>query len=135
LNREQSYPKYAHSGPPGDLCADLASVAEQVPHPGDIARVRIGIAVEFPPGYGALIENRSGWATMGVCTLRGVIDPGYRGEIQVILANIGPDSVTIHSGDRVAQMRIVRRVEAEFVEVHSLQDSERSDSGFGSTGP
>jgi dUTP pyrophosphatase len=118
----------------GDLCADLAAVAEQVLHPGEIARVRIGIAVEFPPGYGALIENRSGWATMGVCALGGVIDPGYRGEIQVILANIGPDPVTIHSGDRVAQMRIVRRVEAEFVEVQSLQDSERWDSGFGSTG-
>ena len=112
----------------------LTSLAEHIIEPGTIARVRIGIALEFPPEFGALIEDRSGLAATGVCTLGGVIDPGYRGEIEVVLANVGPKQVVIHPGDRVAQMRLVKRNAAEFVEVPSLENTERGSGGFGSTG-
>ncbi len=92
----------------------------------------------FPADYGALVEDRSGLAMRGVTTLAGVIDPGYRGEIKVVLINITDAPITLAAGDRVAQLRLVRRIEAEFVEVEGMDKAElatmRGAGGFGSTG-
>jgi dUTP pyrophosphatase len=92
------------------------------------------LAFEFPPGFGALVEDRSGLALKGICTLAGVIDTGYRGELKIVLINLGKELFKIKTGDRVAQLRIIHRVEAEFEEVASVSPTERDGRGFGSTG-
>lgn len=138
LHAAARLPKYAHVGEFGDLAADLyACEAVTLERGGTLlatAMVRTGLAMEFPPTHGALVEDRSGLAVRGVTTLAGVIDPGYRGEIKVVLTNLGPEAVGVGAGDRVAQLRIVQRLEAEFDEVEELDAAERGVGGFGSTG-
>ena len=92
------------------------------------------IALEFPATHGALVEDRSGLAARGVTTLAGVIDPGYRGEIRVVMTNLGTEPVEIKAGDRIAQLRVVERIEASFEVVEELGDAARGVGGFGSTG-
>ncbi len=92
------------------------------------------LAFEFPPEFGALVEDRSGLALKGICTLAGVIDPGYRGELKVVLVNLGKEAFFIKRGDRIAQLRMVRRVEGQFTEVDFVSATERDVRGFGSTG-
>jgi dUTP pyrophosphatase len=70
----------------------------------------------------------------GVTTLAGVIDPGYRGEIKVVITNLSQQPVTLAVGDRVAQLRIVQRLTAHFDEVESIAEAPRGAGGFGSTG-
>jgi dUTP pyrophosphatase len=101
---------------------------------GATAAVATGVAMEFPSTHGALVEDRSGLAVRGVTTLAGVIDPGYRGEIRVVMTNLSASAVEIKAGDRIAQLRIVRRIEAEFEEVSELAEARRGVAGFGSTG-
>ena len=127
-------PRYAHRGPYGDLAADVAALEAQELAPGEIRAVPTGLAFEFPPEYGALVEDRSGLAMKGITTLAGVIDPGYRGELKVVLTNLGKEPFRIKAGDRIAQLRIVRRMEAEFTEVGSVAATQRDVKGFGSTG-
>jgi dUTP pyrophosphatase len=101
---------------------------------GSTAAVPTGIAMEFPSSHGALVEDRSGLAVRGVTTLAGVIDPGYRGELKVVMTNLGPAAVEIKAGERIAQLRIVERIEAAFEEVEELGEAARGAGGFGSTG-
>ncbi len=127
-------PNYAHRGPFGDLAADVAALEAEELAPGEIKAIPTGLAFEFPPEFGALVEDRSGLALKGICTLAGVIDPGYRGELKVVLINLGKELFRIKPGDRIAQLRIIRRVEAEFTEADSVSPTERDTRGFGSTG-
>ena len=131
-------PQYAHVGEFGDLAADLyasAGVTLAVAgEPGSTQAVPTGICMEFPSTHGALVEDRSGLAVRGVTTLAGVIDPGYRGEIKVVMTNLGATPVEIKAGDRIAQLRIVQRIEAVFEEVEELGGAARGVGGFGSTG-
>ena len=101
---------------------------------GATVAVATGIAMEFPATHGALVEDRSGLAVHGVTTLAGVIDAGYRGEIKVVMTNLGAAAVEIKAGDRIAQLRIVQRIEARFEEVTELAEAPRGAAGFGSTG-
>jgi dUTP pyrophosphatase len=80
------------------------------------------------------VEDRSGLALRGLTTLAGVIDPGFRGEVKVVLHNLGTKPQTLAAGTRIAQLRLVHRIQASFEEVASLEDSERAQGGFGSTG-
>ena len=138
LHPDAQLPRYAHSGPFGDLAADLYSVAAATIAPHQTSTVPTGLAMGFPADYGALVEDRSGLAVRGITTLAGVIDPGYRGEIRVVLINITDAPITLAAGDRIAQLRLVRRIEAEFVEVERMGETHlstvRGASGFGSTG-
>jgi dUTP pyrophosphatase len=127
-------PRYAHTGAFGDLAADLYAAEAVTLEPGSTVAVRTGIAMELPSTHGALVEDRSGLAMRGVTTLAGVIDPGYRGEIRVVITNLGPVPVEIKPGDRIAQLRIVQRIEAAFEEVTELGEAARGAGGFGSTG-
>ncbi len=127
-------PKYAHVGTWGDLAADLYSAVAATIAAGETKAVGTGVALEFPPEFGALVEDRSGLALRGVTTLAGVIDPGYRGEIKVVLTNLGAAPLEIAPGDRIAQLRLVRRIEARFEEVDELTEAPRGAGGFGSTG-
>ena len=134
LHQAARIPQYAHAGVYGDLAADLYTVEEATLEPGATMAVGTGIAMEFPATHGALVEDRSGLAVRGVTTLAGVIDPGYRGEIRVVMVNLSGAAVEIKAGDRIAQLRVVRRIEAEFVEVTELVEAPRGVKGFGSTG-
>ena len=73
-------------------------------------------------------------ASKGITALAGVIDTGYRGEILVVLSNLGRERVVLRGGDRIAQLRIVKRVEASFVETAEVTPTDRGGAGFGSTG-
>jgi dUTP diphosphatase len=138
LSSAAQLPRYAHVGEFGDLAADLYSSAGVVLGAAGEAcstqAVPTGIAMEFPSTHGALVEDRSGLALRGVTTLAGVIDPGYRGEIRVVMTNLGAAPIEIKAGDRIAQLRIVQRIEASFEEVAELGEAARGAGGFGSTG-
>ena len=134
LHPAAKLPKYAHTGPWGDLAADLYAVLPATLEAGATALVSTGIAIELPSEYGALVEDRSGLAVRGVTTLAGVIDPGYRGELKVVLTNLSVATVTVAAGDRIAQLRLVQRIEAEFQETEELEEAPRGLGGFGSTG-
>jgi dUTP pyrophosphatase len=131
-------PRYAHTGPYGDLAADLfaaeAATLAPIGEPGSTIAVRTGLALELPSTHGALVEDRSGLAMRGVTTLAGVIDPGYRGELKVVLTNLGEEPQTIAPGHRIAQLRVVERIQAAFEETDTLAETPRGEGGFGSTG-
>jgi dUTP pyrophosphatase len=131
-------PRYAHTGEYGDLAADLfaaeGATLAPVGHEGATQAVRTGLAMELPSTHGALIEDRSGLAVRGVTTLAGVIDPGYRGELKIVLTNLSPEPQTIAPGHRIAQLRVVERIQAGFEETDTLAEAPRGAAGFGSTG-
>jgi dUTP pyrophosphatase len=134
LHPEAKIPRYAHSGAWGDLAADLYAVSAWTLEPGKTVAIPTGLALGFPSDFGALVEDRSGLALRGLTTLAGVIDPGYRGEIKVVLTNLAAIPQSIAPGDRIAQLRLVRRIEATFDVVESLEETVRGGGGFGSTG-
>ena len=105
---------------------------------GGRASVGTGLAVEIPPGHAGLVLPRSGLAARHGVTLAnspGLIDPGYRGELRVLLLNTDPDEAfEVSVGDRIAQLVLVPFVEADPVEVAELSETERGAGGFGSTG-
>src|ERR1700709_1397909 len=132
LDAAAQLPRYAHTGAFGDLAADLFAVVAGTLDAGGTMPVGTGVAMEFPSSHGALVEDRSGLAVRGVTTLAGVIDPGYRGEIKVVMTNLSAVPVVIKAGDRIAQLRIVRRIQASFELVESLDETQRNTGGFGS---
>jgi len=134
LDAAAQLPRYAHTGPFGDLAADLYASSAVTLMAGATVPVPTGVAFEFPSTHGALVEDRSGLAVRGITTLAGVIDPGYRGELKVVMTNLSAAAVEIKPGDRIAQLRIVQRIEAEFQEVEELGAAARGAGGFGSTG-
>ena len=105
--------------------------------PGKRATVPTGLAIALPAGFEAQVRPRSGLAAKnGVTVLNtpGTIDADYRGEVKVILVNLGKDSFEIERGMRIAQMVIAPVTQASFTEVDSLSETERGSGGFGSTG-
>ena len=128
-------PTYSH---PGDAGADLSSSQELVLLPGQRAVVGTGVSIALPRGYVAFIVPRSGLAAKhGITVLNspGTVDAGYRGEILVTLLNTDTEKeFPIHVGDRIAQMIVMPVTQARFTAVDKLPESERGDSGFGSTG-
>ena len=128
-------PKYAH-GPAEDAGMDLHAVETVILEPGVPRLVATGLTIELPPGFEAQVRPRSGLALKHAITMPnapGTIDPGYRGEIRVILLNLGREPYTIHAGDRIAQMIVARYDAVEWVE-EVLAESTRGTGGFGSSG-
>jgi len=124
---------------PGSAGADLAAAVEAplVLPPGGRALVPTGIALALPAGFEAQVRPRSGLALRsGVTVLNspGTIDSDYRGEIGVILANLGSESVTIARGERIAQLVVAPVRQAEWHAVGQLPASARGAGGFGSSG-
>jgi dUTP pyrophosphatase len=135
LREDASLPRYTH-GPLEDAGLDLCAVEDTTLPPGVPQLVPTGIAIELPPGYEAQIRPRSGLALQHAVTLPNspaTIDPGYRGEIRIILLNLGKENYVIRRGDRIAQM-IIARYEAVEWEEGELRDSARGTGGFGSSG-
>jgi dUTP pyrophosphatase len=128
-------PQYAH-GPGEDAGLDLRAIEDVRLEPGIPGIVPTGLTIEVPPGYEAQIRPRSGLALRHAITLPNspaTIDPGYRGEIRIILLNLGREPYLVHTGDRVAQMVIARYEPVEWVE-SDLSPTRRGSGGFGSSG-
>ncbi|MGH2881963.1 MAG: dUTP diphosphatase [Solirubrobacteraceae bacterium] len=123
---------------PGDAGLDLHALDDGVLGPGERASVRTGIAVEVPHGRAGLVLPRSGLAARHGITLvnaPGLIDSGYRGEIRVLLLNSDREAAfAFSSGERIAQLVLVRIEAPDVIEVDDLATSERGAGGFGSSG-
>ena len=135
LSERAILPAYAH-GPEEDAGLDLHALDDAVLEPGVPALVATGLTLEIPPGYEAQIRPRSGLALKHAITLPNspaTIDPGYRGEIRVVLLNLGREPYRIRAGDRIAQM-VIARYEAVEWEETELAESRRGTGGFGSSG-
>ena len=135
LHPEAVLPARAH---PGDAGLDLVAVEEHRLAPGDRAAVSTGLAVAVPHGWAGLVLPRSGLARRHGITLTnapGLIDAGYRGELTVLLVNLGRERHTVRAGDRIAQLVLTPVSLAAAVEVDELPPSDgRGEGGFGSTG-
>ena len=119
----------------GDAGLDLYSVEGVILKPGEWVAVPTGVAVEIPKGYFGLIKDRSGLALKhALHCLAGVVDENYRGEIKVVMVNLGRKEVKIERGSRIAQLLIIPYLPVEVEEVEELSDTERGERGFGSSG-
>jgi dUTP pyrophosphatase len=120
-----------------DLAAALPLDEAVTLAPGERALIACGFAMALPHGYEAQVRPRSGLAVRhGVTVLNapGTIDADYRGEIMVPLINLGQNDFTLRRGDRIAQMVVAPVSAARFTQVENLDDTERGNAGFGSTG-
>jgi dUTP pyrophosphatase len=129
-------PAYATDGSAGmDLRAYLTDAVNLAPM--DRMLIPTGLFIALPEGYEAQIRPRSGLAIKhGITCLNspGTIDCDYRGEIKVILINLGQENFVIQNGDRIAQMVVCPFVKVEWINVDSLSETERNDGGFGHSG-
>ena len=137
LRRDAQLPEYAH-GPLEDAGLDLRCVEGVVLEPGIPQAVATGLALEIPAGYEVQLRPRSGLALKHAITLPNApatIDPGYRGELKVILLNLGRTSYEVQAGDRIAQLVLAKYEAVEWTEVEEgLSASIRGQGGFGSSG-
>lgn len=130
-------PVVAHPGE--DLGYDVFALETTVLAPRATIRLRTGISVEArDPGSGVplglLVRDRSSMAARGLATTGGVIDAGYRGEIQIVMTNLGESAVELNAGEKIAQMVPVHVLTGPVQEVESLEESARAEKGFGSSG-
>ncbi len=127
-------PTYAH---PGDAGMDVRSIEDVTLAPGARALVRTGLVLMLPPDAEAQVRPRSGLALRhGVTVLNapGTIDAGYRGEVGVILVNLGAEPFAVEKGMKIAQLVIAPVTQAGVVEVAEVDETDRGAGGFGSTG-
>ena len=128
------FPGYATEGAAG---LDVVTAVDVSLAPGERMAVPTGFAIEIPPGYEVQVRPRSGLALKhGVTCLNtpGTIDSDYRGEVKVILANLGADPFSVRRGERIAQLVPAPVLRATFEEVAELGGTSRGSGGFGSTG-
>jgi dUTP diphosphatase len=134
LRADAVLPQQAYAG---DAGMDLASCERVVLAPGERATVPTGLAVEIPDGYAGFVQPRSGLAArhgIGVVNSPGLIDPGYRGEIAVVLLNTDArEPFTVEPGMRIAQLVIAPVAAVRLIEVDELATSSRGERGFGSS--
>lgn len=131
LHREAKLPAYGHVG---DAGLDLYAYQRHVIEPGGVKAVPTGIQVAIPEGYAGLVWDKSGISLQGIHRLAGVIDSGYRGEVRVVLANLGDGEFIIEKGMKIAQLLIQPVAVVRVVEETELEETPRGEGGFGSTG-
>jgi len=134
LRADATVPARAYAG---DAGLDLATCERVELAPGERRVVATGLAVAIPPGYAGFVQPRSGLAArhgIAVVNSPGLIDSGYRGEIQVVLLNTDRDRTFVaEAGERIAQLVVLPAPEVEVAEVAELPESERGTRGFGSS--
>ena len=134
LTPEARIPQYAY---PDDSGADLYAAEDVVLQPGERRAVSTGLSAEVPIGFELQVRPKSGLAlNSGITVLNtpGTVDAGYRGEIKVILINLGVEPYPIRKGQKIAQLVLAPVFRADFQEVEELSESMRGAGGFGSTG-
>lgn len=135
IDKDMPLPEYQHFGE--DAGMDIYSGENTILKTGEYKLIKTGIKIAIPRGFGGFVYPRSGLALKhGITVLNadGVIDPGYRGELGVILINHGSEEFEIKKGDRIAQLIIHRTFEIQWEEVDDLDESSRGEGGFGHTG-
>ena len=132
MDSNAKLPSYAN---PGDAGMDFYSAENYVLRPNERKTVKTGIAMAIPVGYVGLIWDKSGLASKkGIKTMAGVVDSGYRGEIQIVLHNLGNEDFVVEKDMKIAQMLIQPIHKPRLEEVAELDETKRGDGGFGSTG-
>ncbi len=131
IQMDARIPHYSHEG---DAGLDLFSSIDSVLNKGEVKAVSTGIQVAVPEGHVGLIWDKSGISLKGVHRLAGVIDSGYRGEVRVVMANLGEKLFVVKRGMKIAQLLIQPVMDVEVVEVDELEETSRGQNGFGSTG-
>ncbi len=131
IHPDAKLPAYGH---PGDAGLDLFSIVDHNLRPGEAWAVPTGIQVAIPEGYVGLVWDKSGISLSGVHRLAGVVDAGYRGEVRIVMINLGEEIFVIKKGMKVAQMLIQPVAAVAVVESETLDDTSRGGGGFGSTG-
>lgn len=131
IHKDAKLPLYQHQG---DAGLDLFSSIDCILAPGEVKPVPSGIKVVVSEGYVGLVWDKSGISLKGVHRLAGVIDSGYRGEVRVVLVNLGNEPFVIKKGMKIAQLLIQAVAQVKVVEVEELEETSRGDKGFGSTG-
>ena len=131
IDPEAKIPCYSH---PGDAGMDLFSSVNEVIQPGEVKAIPTGIQMAVPEGYVGLIWDKSGISLRRVHRLAGVVDAGYRGEVRVVVANLGKEPYVIKKGMKIAQMLIQPVETVAIVEAEELNETSRGEGGFGSTG-
>lgn len=132
LSATAQLPRYAHTS---DAGADLVADEDVDVYSSMVQRVRTGVAICIPPGYVGFVKPRSGLAVkQNIDIFGGVIDAGYTGPLDVLLANFGSSTFCVKRGDRIAQFVVLPVVQGLFHEVDELASSQRGGAGFGSSG-
>ena len=131
IHADAKVPQYSHNG---DAGLDLFSSVDSVLKKGEVKPVLTGIQMAIPEGHVGLIWDKSGISLKGVHRLAGVIDSGYRGEVQVVMVNFGEETFVIKKGMKIAQLLIQPVMDVEVVEADELEETARGENGFGSTG-
>lgn len=132
LDKSLTLPFYAHEG---DAGIDLRSAVDEVIKPNETKTIPTGIKMAIPENYVGLIWDKSGYASKNsIKTMAGVVDSSYRGEIKVVLINLGKEDFVIKKDMKIAQILIQPIVRANIVEKQELEETKRNGSGFGSTG-
>ncbi|MBN1386578.1 dUTP diphosphatase [Candidatus Woesearchaeota archaeon] len=132
LDKSLPLPSYAHSY---DAAVDLYSSEEVIMKWGEKKIIPTAIKIAIPNNHVGLIWDRSGLAAKhSLHTLAGVIDSGYRGEVKVVLINLGKEEFKIEKGMRIAQMLVQPVVQCDIEETEDLDETSRGEGGFGSTG-
>ncbi len=121
---------------PGAACCDCHARLDEslVVYSHCRSLVPLGFSMELPEGYEAVLRPRSGLTLSGIDIGIGTIDSDYRGEVCACVINNSDDPIVVNNGDRICQMKIQRAEQFEFEQSTYLQDTERGDGGFGSTG-
>ena len=131
IHPEAKLPVYGHSG---DAGLDLFSVVDRELAPGEVFAVPTGIQVAVPAGHVGLVWDKSGISLQGVHRLAGVVDSGYRGEVQVVMINLGAVPFAVRKGMKIAQMLVQPVAAVSVIECEALDGTSRGEGGFGSTG-
>lgn len=132
LSNDAKIPSYAHEG---DAGLDLYSNEDFILKVCDRAAIKTGVQIAIPRGYVGLVWDKSGIAlTHGIKTKGGVIDSSYRGEIMVVMVNLGKEDFKIKKGMKIAQILVQKVENVELEEVEALDETSRNEKGFGSTG-
>jgi dUTP pyrophosphatase len=131
VSPDATLPTRAH---PDDAGMDLYGLEDVILEPSQGKMARTGVAMAIPQGFVGMVADRSSLGKRGVKTAGGIIDAGYRGEIQVILWNISSEPIQLKRGERIAQLLILPIATPAVVEVAKLDETKRGANGFGSTG-
>jgi dUTP pyrophosphatase len=131
IHPDAKLPVYGH---PGDAGLDLFSVVDRELGPGELFAVPTGIRIAVPEGHAGLVWDKSGISLQGVHRLAGVIDAGYRGEVRVVLVNLGAAPFAVKKGMKIAQLLVQPVAAVSVVEAGDLDGTPRGEGGFGSTG-
>lgn len=118
----------------GDACLDMYADDDYIIMPFNVKIINTGIAIEIPEGYEGIVRGRSGLASQGIMCHLGTVDCTYRGDIGVVLFNTTTEPFHIHKGNRIGQFSIQPTIHINLIESDNLSETERGDSGYGSSG-